>query len=277
MSDATQYTKGYSGFTFSILLSLSGGCMSRNTLHCLLFTLLFSLSNLASADVLVLAAASLTNALGDISKTYQAKTGEKVTLSFASSSALAKQIENGLPADIFISADLKWMDYLSDKGKIDTSSRINLLGNSLVLIAPKDHGFAVTLVNGGNLPEAFAGKLCTGETETVPVGKYAKQALQKLGFWDGLKARIVGTEDVRAALAFVERGECAAGIVYKTDALISPKVQVVGTFPESSHPAIVYPIARVSQSEQAKAFLAYLTQAEAAKVFAQYGFTPLQP
>ncbi len=251
--------------------------MSRNTLHCLSFALLFSLSSLASADVLVLAAASLTNALGDISKTYQDKTGEKVAISFASSSALAKQIENGLPADIFISADLKWMDYLSDKGKIDTPSRLNLLGNSLVLIAPKDQGFSAILANGGNLPEAFAGKLCTGETETVPVGKYAKQALQKLGFWDALKARIVGTEDVRAALAFVERGECAAGIVYKTDALNNPKVQVVGTFPESSHPAIVYPIARVSQTEQAKAFLAYLTQAEAAKVFAQYGFTPLQP
>jgi len=251
--------------------------MFRNTLHCLLFALLCSLSNLASADVLVLAAASLTNALGDISKTYQAKTGEKVTISFASSSALAKQIENGLPADIFISADLKWMDYLGDKGKIDRASRSNLLGNSLVLIAPKDHGFTVTLDNGGNLPGAFTGKLCTGETETVPVGKYAKQALQTLGFWDALKARIVGTEDVRAALAFVERGECAAGIVYKTDALISPKVQVLGTFPESSHPPIVYPIARISQTEQAKAFLAYLIQAEAAKVFAQYGFTPVQP
>lgn len=238
----------------------------------ILFVMFFGLSGMAAADILILAAASLTNALDDIAKTYQAKNGVKVKTSFASSSALAKQVENGLPADVFISADLKWMDYLYDKGKIDGDSRRELLGNTLVLIAPKGKSFAVTLEHGGNLADAFEGKLCTGETETVPAGKYAKEALMNLGMWDAIKARIVGTEDVRAALAFVERAECAAGIVYQTDALISNKVEVVSEFPAASHAPIIYPMALVSQSGEAKAFLDYLAQPEAQAVFDKYGF-----
>jgi molybdate transport system substrate-binding protein len=261
----------------AILFFLSGGFMLAHITRSLLIVLLFCLSGVAKADFMVLAAASLTNALGDINKAYQAKTGVTITASFASSSVLAKQIENGLPADIFISADNKWMDYLYDKGKIDNSTRREFLGNTLVLIAPKGESFNATLTKGGKLADAFDGKLCTGETETVPVGKYAKEALQKLGLWDGIKSRVVGTEDVRAALAFVERGECAAGIVYETDARISKKVEVIGTFPEDSHTPIVYPMAMVSQSEEAKAFLDYLSQAEAAKIFAHYGFKRLQP
>ncbi|GAB6141233.1 molybdate ABC transporter substrate-binding protein [Methylosoma difficile] len=251
--------------------------MLLNTIRYLLIASLISFSAFAKADFMIVAAASLTNALGDISKAYQAKTGVKITTSFAASSALAKQVENGLPADIFISADSKWMDYLYDKGKVDGTSRKEFLGNTLVLIAPKGQSFRANLVKGGQLANAFEGKLCTGETETVPAGKYAKEALQKLGLWDGIKSRVVGTEDVRAALAFVERGECAAGIVYETDARISKKVDVIGTFPEDSHAPIVYPMAMLSQSEEAKAFLEYLNQADAAKIFAEYGFKRLQP
>ncbi|ASF46027.1 molybdate ABC transporter substrate-binding protein [Methylovulum psychrotolerans] len=231
----------------------------------------------AQAEITVLAAASLTNALTDIIKHYQKQQGVTIKTSFASSSVLAKQIENGLLADIFISADKQWMDTLYEQGKIDATSRKEILGNSLVLIAPKGQGFAVKLAKGEALANAFDGKLCTGETSTVPAGKYAKEALQNLAMWDTIKTRIVGTEDVRAALAFVERGECAAGIVYATDALISTKVEVVSTFPESSHAPIVYPMALISQSQEARAFLDYLSQAEAGKVFAHYGFTRLQP
>jgi molybdate transport system substrate-binding protein len=241
----------------------------------LLIALSFSLSNVVRADILVLAAASLTHVIGDIAKNYEAQTGVKVKTSFASSSVLAKQIENGIAADVFIAADLKWMDYVYDKGKIDGTTRHNLLGNSLVLIAPKGKGFTVALTNGAPLADAFEGKLCTGETETVPVGIYAKEALQKLALWDGIKARIVGTEDTRAALAFVERGECAAGIVYATDARMSHQVEVIGTFPDNSHAAIVYPMAAVSQTEQATAFLRYLTEAEAGVLFDKYGFKRL--
>jgi molybdate transport system substrate-binding protein len=232
-------------------------------------------ASLARADISVAAAASLTNALTDISQNYQKHSGVKVTNSFASSSVLARQIENGLPADVFIAADSQWMDTLYDKGKIDGTSRRNLLGNTLVLIAPKGHGFKARLAKGGRLAAAFDGKLCTGETETVPVGKYAKEALQNLMLWDDLKSRVVGTEDVRAALAFVERGECAAGIVYETDAKISDKVEIVGTFPERSHSPIVYPMALVSQSTQARDFLNYLAQKEASDVFVRYGFKVL--
>jgi molybdate transport system substrate-binding protein len=250
--------------------------MRLNTFRPLLILAICSLFMTAvRADMTILAAASLTNALTDITKTYEAQHPGKIKTSFASSSVLAKQIENGLPADIFISADKKWMDTLADKGKIDTTSRQEILGNTLVLIAPKGHGFPVKLAKGEDLAKAFDGKLCTGETATVPVGKYAKEALEKLAMWEAIKSRIVGTEDVRAALAFVERGECAAGIVYGTDAKISDKVEVIANFPEDSHSPIVYPMALVSQSAEAKAFFAYLTQAEAGAVFTRYGFIRL--
>ena len=243
----------------------------------ILSSFLLVIPNQASADLTVLAAASLTDALTDINKSYQAKTTTTIKTSFSSSSTLAKQIESGLPADIFISADLKWMDYLYDKGKIDGNSRVQLLGNSLVLIAPKGKAFKAALVKGGNLANAFAGNLCTGETETVPVGKYAKEALQNLGLWDAIKARVVGAEDVRSALAFVESGECEAGIVYGTDADISKKVEIVAHFPEDSHAAIIYPMALVSQAPEAKAYFTYLQSTEAASIFKKYGFKRLTP
>jgi len=231
---------------------------------------LLSASHLALAgEVTVYAAASLTNALGEIAKDYEAAHGVKVKTSFAASGALAKQIEAGAPADVFIAADNKWMDYLDGKGKVDHASRVNLLGNDLVLIAPKGKGFVAHFEKGFDFSQAFKGKLCTGETESVPVGVYAKEALTNLGWWEAIKPRIVGTDDVRAALDLVGRGECI-GIVYTTDAQISNKVEVVGTFPDSLHAPIVYPAALVTQSGEAKRFFNYLQGT--GEVFAKYGF-----
>jgi molybdate transport system substrate-binding protein len=241
-----------------------------------LCVLLLVWTGVVSADIMVLAAASLTNALDDIIKLYGTKSATKIKVSYAASSEFAKQIENGIPADVFISADTKWMDYLYNKGMIDGNTRINLLGNTLVLIAPKGKGFKVTLDSNSNLPTAFTGNLCTGETETVPVGKYAREALQNLKIWDALKPRIVGTDSVRSALAFVERGDCAAGIVYETDALISKKVEVVASFPESSHSPILYPAALVTKSTDGQAFLDFLSTPPATSVFKKYGFKILK-
>ena len=229
----------------------------------------------AAADLTVFAAASLTDALAAVAKPFEAAHKVPIKLSFAASSALAKQIEQGAPADVFISADTKWMDYLDGKGKIDHASRVNLLGNTLVLIAPKGKGFPVRVTKGFDFAGAFRDKLCTGVVESVPVGIYAKEALTHLGWWDGVKARVVGTEDVRAALNLVERGECAVGIVYATDAKPSPKVDVIGRFPDDSHSPIVYPAARITSSEDARKFLEYLQQDSAGKIFAKYGFKRL--
>ena len=230
----------------------------------------------ALADIQVLAAASLTNALSDIAKTFETKHKIPVRLSFAASSALAKQIEQGAPADLFASADTKWMDYLEGKGKIDRSSRIDLLGNTLVLIAPKGKGFKVQVSKGFDFAASFSGKLCTGVTESVPVGIYAKEALTHLGWWGTIQSRVVGTEDVRGALNLVERGECDAGIVYETDAKQSSKVDIIGRFPTDSHSPIVYPFALVTQSAEAKKFLYFLQQKPASDVFARYGFKVLK-
>ncbi|MES2886218.1 MAG: molybdate ABC transporter substrate-binding protein [Pseudomonadota bacterium] len=253
----------------------------RPTLR-LLALLAFALtSHTARAEepVRVFAAASLTNALNDIGNAWQKAGHARPSLAYAASSALAKQIEAGAPADVFVSADLKWMNYLDEKSRINTATRVNLLGNRLVLIAPKGRSFPVEMQKGFDLAAAFKGRLCTGEPGVVPVGIYAKQALEALGWWQALQGRIVGTDDVRTALAFVERGECAAGIVYATDAAISSKVQVLASFPESTHQPIVYPFALVQDARaEAAGFLDYLKASpEAAEVFKQYGFTLLEP
>lgn len=229
-------------------------------------------ANPASADITVLAAASLGSALTEVAKSFEAKHKVPVKLSFAASSSLAKQIEQGAPADVFISADSKWMDYLDGKKLIDHGSRGDLLGNTLVLIAPLGKGFPVSPAKGFDFAGAFMGKLCTGAVESVPVGIYAKEALTHLGWWDGLKARVVGTEDVRSALNLVERGECDAGIVYETDAKGSKKVEITTRFPADSHAPIVYPAARVGESTEAGTFLNYLQEDTARKVFVKYGF-----
>src|SRR5687768_7466112 len=228
----------------------------------------------AEAPVRVFAAASLTNALEELANQWQRAGHPRPVLAFGASSTLAKQVEAGAPADLFASADRTWMDYLDARGRIDRVSRIDLLGNTLVLIAPRGRRFNATMQPGFRIADAFKGRLCTGEPEVVPAGIYAKQSLEKLGWWKPLQARIVGTDDVRTALAFVERGECGAGIVYATDARISDEVRVVGVFPAGSHAPIVYPFAATTRARpQARGFLAFLRGEAAAKVFRRHGFT----
>jgi molybdate transport system substrate-binding protein len=241
----------------------------------LFFLLLLSPTLHAQDPVRVYAAASLTNAIGDIAAAWQKDGHAKATLVFAASSALAKQIENGAPAHVFGSADRKWMDYLAQRKKIDTATRVELVGNELVLITPKGKAFPVNVEKGFDLPGAYEGKLCTGEPDVVPAGTYARQALTALGWWAAMAPRVVGTDDVRTALAFVERGECPLGIVYATDAAISKKVEVVGRFLAGSHDPIVYPFALVGGAgSQAGGFLEYLKSDAAQAIFRRYGFTP---
>ena len=239
--------------------------------------LAFSLGVSAEEQTRVFAAASLTNALTDAAAQWTKAGHPAPSLAFASSSALARQIDSAAPADIFASADLTWMDFLGDRGRIVAGSRVNLLGNELVLIAPKGRAIKVDMTPAFNLAGAFTGKLCTGEPGVVPVGTYARQSLENLGWWQALQGRIVGTDDVRTALAFVERGECPLGIVYATDAGITDKVEVVAVFPESTHAPIVYPFALLKGGRaDAKAFLDYLTQSpEAAAIYKRYGFSLL--
>jgi molybdate transport system substrate-binding protein len=226
----------------------------------------------------VFAAASMKNALDDIDAAYTAKTGVKVNASYAASSQLAKQIEQGAPADIFVSADTDWMDYATGKKNINEPTRINLLGNSIVLIAPKDSKIDnVTIGQGFDLAKlAGDGKIATGDVKAVPVGKYAKAALEKLGAWTAAEPKFAMAESVRAALTLVARGEAALGIVYATDAKVEPGVKVVGTFPADSHPPIIYPVAATTTAKpEANDYLAYLRSSAAKAVLEKYGFTYL--
>lgn len=228
-------------------------------------------------DVNLYAAASLTDVLTELSDVYQKQHPDVVIKnSFAGSSTLAKQIENGAPADIFISADKDWTDYVQKRGLLNNQSRKSLLGNELVLIAPSTSNVSVLLDPVFNLNTSFSGRLCTGDPASVPVGKYAKQALTHYNWWEKIESRIVGTEDVRTALAFVERGECTLGVVYKTDALLSKKVKVVATFPAASHTPIEYPGALTKNAgAESKAFWAFLQSNQAKSVFTRYGFSLL--
>lgn len=229
----------------------------------------------AAEPITVYAAASVTNAMQDLAALYEQEKGVKVATSFAGSSALARQIEQGAPADLLISADLRWMDYLADQGKIDRNSRRNLLGNRLVLIAPKGKGFPVKLEKGFDLPGAFQGRWCSTDP-SVPIGQYSQQALTALGWWPALEPRLAAAADARAALAFVERGECAVGIVYETDAKLSNQVEILAAFPSDTHPPVIYPAALVhGGNPAAKGFLEFLRSPAAAELFRQYGFTVL--
>ncbi|TBW40315.1 molybdate ABC transporter substrate-binding protein [Siculibacillus lacustris] len=233
-----------------------------------------------TAGPTVFAAASMKTALDEIDALYTKATGKSVTVSYAASSALAKQIEQGAPADLFVSADIPWMDYVAAKGLIRPETRVDLLGNALVLIAPLSQPETLTLAPGAPLAAKIGdGKLATGDIASVPVGKYAKAALEKLGLWAEVQPKIAGTDNVRAALSLVARGEARYGIVYATDAKSEPKVTVVGTFPTDSHPPIVYPVAitKDSTSPDAAAYLAFLKGPEAAKIFVDQGFTILKP
>ena len=236
----------------------------------------FSAPARAADQVMVFAAASLTNALTDIGKIFDEKGKGTAVPSFASSSTLAKQIENGAPANVFISADEEWMNHLAEKRLIVPESRFNLLGNRLVLIAPAGSDLKkVDIAPGFPLAKMLGSDLmATGDPDHVPAGKYAKGALQKLGVWAEVDGKLARADNVRAALALVERGECPLGIVYSTDAALSQKVTVVGTFPEDSHPPITYPAALIAGKDTsgARAFLDFLKTPEAKAVFQKYGF-----
>lgn len=230
-----------------------------------------------TATVTVFAAASLKNALDEASAGFTQSTGIKTAISYAASSALAKQIEQAAPADVFVSADLDWMDYLAGKDLIEPATRVNLLGNRLVLIAPASSTATLEIKHGFDLAAAIGdSKLATGDVKSVPAGKYAKAALEKLGVWDAVAPKLAPAENVRAALALVAQGEAVLGIVYETDAKAEPKVKVVGTFPADTHPPIVYPIAvtkAAASAQAAKALLAFLKTPAAAAVFTKHGFT----
>jgi len=223
----------------------------------------------------VFAAASMKNALDDVDAAYTAKTGVKVAASYAASSTLAKQIEQGAPADVFVSADTDWMDYVTARKDINAPSRVDLLGNSIVLIAPKDSKIDhVAIGPGFDLARlAGDGKIATGDVKAVPVGKYAQAALEKLGAWQAAAPKFAMAESVRAALALVARGEAVLGIVYSTDAKVEPGVKIVGTFPADSHPPIIYPVAATATAKrQAGSYLAFLRTAAAKAIFEKYGF-----
>ena len=231
-------------------------------------------------DVVIFAAASLKNALDDIAGQWQRETGKKAVISYAASNTLIKQIEQRAPADIFISADLDWMDYGQQKNLIKPDSRFNLLGNRLVLIAPKDASVSASIQPGFDLATLLkGGRLAMGNVDAVPAGKYGKAALEKLGVWDSVKDKIAQAESVRAALLFVSRGEAPLGIVYQTDAAADPSVKIVGTFPENTHPPIIYPVALTKESTNpdAQTLLNYLRSPAARAAFERQGFTVLAP
>jgi molybdate transport system substrate-binding protein len=238
-------------------------------------SLMLSVNTLAADAVTVYAAASLTNAINDLDAIYEQKNKVKVKTSYASSSTLAKQIEAGAPADVFVSADVQWMDYLQSKQLVAESDRMNLLGNRLVLITPKDRPIKIKMDQKFDPSKVIQGKLCTGDTKSVPVGKYAKQALTSLGWWKMVESRLVETEDVRAALNFVARGECQVGIVYATDAAISKDVVVAGVFPENTHPPIIYPVGLIKKNAASVKFYQFLQTGQAKTVFKKYGFSAL--
>jgi molybdate transport system substrate-binding protein len=233
----------------------------------------------AAETATVFAAASLKNALDNAGRAFTAQSGVELKASYAASSALARQIESGAPADLFASADLEWMDYLAGKNLVRPETRVNLLGNRIVVIAPKDARTADVPFT----PEGFAaalgpdGRLATGEVTSVPIGKYAKAAFEKLGLWTSLQPRLAQADNVRAALLLVSRGEAPLGVVYESDAKSDPGVKVVGVFPADSHPPVVYPFAVTAEArgEGAARFLAFLKSAAARPHFEAQGFRVL--
>ena len=250
----------------------------RDSVMRLLYVLIALLLPLTARaqQVTVFAAASLTDAMKDISTKWAAAGHQPLVLSFGSSSTLARQIEQGAPANVFASADEKWMDYLADKKLIAEGTRKDLLGNDLVLVVSSDKPMHVTIDKGFDLTGLLGanGRLATGDPAHVPVGIYAEQALKALGLWDSVSPRLARTEDVRAALLLVERGEAPAGIVYATDAAASKAVMIAGTFPADSHDPVSYPFAvtKSGDNADARALLAFLSGASARAVFVQRGF-----
>jgi molybdate transport system substrate-binding protein len=227
---------------------------------------------------MVFAVASMKDALDDVDAAFTKQTGIKVVAVYDASSALIKQIEAGAPADVFISADLGWMDYGSEKKLIKDETRVNLLGNELVLIAGRDSKIdKITIGPGFDLAKlAGDGRIATGDVRAVPVGIYAKAALEKLGVWSSVEPKLAMTVNVRAALILVARGEAPLGIVYLTDAKVEPAVKIIGVFPKDSHPPIIYPVAAtIGAKTDAIAYIAFLRSQTARSIFEGYGFTVL--
>lgn len=243
----------------------------------MLVTLAAALSpvHAVAADVLVFAAASLKDALDEQAKRFEAAGGHKVTVSYAASNALAKQIDSGAPADLFVSADLDWMDYVDQRKLLAPGTRVNLLRNALVLIAPASGKASLRIGPGFALAAALGKeKLAMANPDSVPAGKYGKGALEYLGVWAGVERQVARADNVRAALALVSRGEAAYGIVYATDAFADKGVRIVDTFPPASHPPIIYPAAVLasSKSPAARPFLDYLRSEPARLIWEKHGF-----
>lgn len=252
--------------------------MKHFHLACIIALLFCTQPSFSVERLLVYAAGSTSNAVTEIINLYNHQNPAiQVKVSFASSSTLAKQIEAGAPAQIYISANPKWMDYLQQRELIKNESRADILRNKLVLITPKDRSFEVDINKKYGLAEKLNGKLCLGAPNHVPVGIYAKQTLTSLDWWDILKPSVVSTNDVRAALTLVETGECAAGIVYFTDANSSTKIDLITEFPANSHDPIVYPVAALASApDSAHTFINYLQSAQAKNIFEKYGFITTQ-
>jgi molybdate transport system substrate-binding protein len=250
----------------------------KKLLLCLwMFALPAAAAEAEKAPITVFAAASLTNALQDLGDAFTKETSIPVRFSFAASSALARQIENGAPADVFFSADLEWMDYLQSRNLIQRDTRRDILGNRLVLISPADSRIKLRIEPHFALAAALGkGRLATGDPDSVPAGRYAREALTTLGVWNDVAERLVRADSVRSALAFVDRGEAPLGIVYETDALIDKQVRVVDVFPADSHLPIIYPIAltRAAKGDAAR-FVDYIRGPAGQLAFKSYGFTPL--
>ncbi len=247
------------------------------TVWLLLLGLPITAAEVDKPPVVVFAAASLTNVLQELGDRFTRESSIPIKFSFAGSSTLAKQIESGAPADVFFSADIEWMDYLQTRKMIQIATRHDVLGNRLALVAPADS--KIELKIGPLFPLAATlgkGRLATGDPDSVPVGRYAREALTKLGVWNAVEHRLVRAENVRSALAFVDRGEAPLGIVYETDALVDKQVRVVDIFPDDSHAPITYPIAltTVAKADAAK-FLDYVRGPIGNTAFKKYGFIPL--
>lgn len=225
----------------------------------------------------IYAAASLTEAMDDIATEWQRQGHPRPLLVIGGSAALARQIEAGAPADVYAAADPRWMEHLVRGGRIDAATRDDLLGNALVLVAPRGTGKPLVLRQGADIARRFPGRICIGDPEAVPAGRHARAALHWLGAWNSLQGRLVYADDVRGALAFIERGECAAGLVYATDARITPRVEVLARVPAQAHGAIVYPFVATQRAQPAaRDFLRFLRSAPAAAVFRRHGFVVRQ-
>jgi len=251
--------------------ALLGLCMAGTPAHA---------ADAPDQELLVFAAASLSNSLDEIATAYTQKTQQHVKFSYAASSALARQLEAGSRADVFVSADLEWMDYVQARNLIDRSSRRNLLSNRLALVAPADSKLELKIAPGFALAAALGrnGRLATGDPESVPVGKYAHSALTSMGVWNDVADRLVRADNVRSALAFIARGETPLGIVYETDAKVEKRVRIVDFFPADSHPPIVYPVAVTAHARPAaRQFVDFLQTAPAQDIFKKYGFQTAPP